>query len=81
MVVKIINIIFEVYMIFIIIYAVGSWFPQLREYRFYQLIEKVVEPPLSLLRKFIPPIGGIDITPAILIFILYAIQRLLISRL
>ncbi len=80
MIIKLISILFDIYMIFILIYAVGSWFPQMREYRFYQIIEKLVEPPLSLLRKFIPPIGGIDITPAILIFILFALQRIIVSR-
>jgi len=80
MIIKIISILFDIYMIFIIIYAVGSWFPQMREYRFYQIIERLVEPPLNILRKFIPPIGGIDITPAILIFILFFIQRLIVSK-
>ncbi len=80
MIVKLISLLFDIYMIFVLIYAVGSWFPQMREYRFYQIIERLVEPPLSLLRRVIPPIGGIDITPAILIFILFAIQRIIVSK-
>lgn len=41
------------------------------------LLNKVTEPVYKPLRKFIPPIGGIDITPIIVIFGIFLLQSLI----
>jgi YggT family protein len=41
------------------------------------LLNKVTEPVYKPLRKFIPPIGGIDITPIIVIFGIFLLQNLI----
>ncbi|MEQ8655039.1 MAG: YggT family protein [Kiloniellales bacterium] len=38
---------------------------------------KITEPPLRPIRKIIPDLGGIDISPIILILILYFVQGML----
>ena len=40
------------------------------------LLEKATDPVMSRIRKFIPPIGGIDITPIIVIFGIYLLQSI-----
>ena len=43
-----------------------------------RLLEKLTEPVFRPLRKFIPPIAGIDITPIIVIFLLAVLQKVVI---
>lgn len=42
-----------------------------------KLLNKLTEPVYKPLRKFIPPIGGIDITPIIVIFAIFLLQNLI----
>ncbi len=42
------------------------------------LLNKLTEPVYKPLRKFIPPIAGIDITPIIVIFGIFLLQELII---
>ncbi len=43
-----------------------------------KLLNKLTEPVYKPLRKFIPPIGGIDITPIIVIFAIFLLQNLIV---
>ena len=43
-----------------------------------KLLEKATEPVYKPLRKYIPSIGGIDITPIIVIFGIYLAKNLVI---
>ena len=58
------------YSFLLIIYILMSWVPSMRENRFGQFLGKIVEPYLSFFRKFIPPLGMIDISPIVAIFAL-----------
>jgi YggT family protein len=42
------------------------------------LLYRITEPALRPLRRFIPNLGGVDITPVVLIFILWLITKILI---
>lgn len=42
------------------------------------LLNKLTEPVYKPLRKFIPPIGGIDITPIIVIFAIFLLKNLIV---
>ena len=75
MFIKLLNILTEFLILLVFIHAVGSWFPQLRESRAYALIDSVVEPMLRPIRQVLPTMGGIDLSPMVLIFILILINR------
>lgn len=60
----------QIYYWLIIIYILMSWLPNARESSFGELLGKIVEPYLSIFRRFIPPIGMIDISPIVAIFAL-----------
>ena len=77
MLLKLIHILIELLIILIFIHALGSWIPQIRESRFYELLDRIVEPMLRPIRQVLPHMGGIDISPMILIFILVIIDRLI----
>jgi len=43
------------------------------------LLNKITDPVFKPLRKYIPAIGGIDITPIIIIFAISILQRMIAS--
>jgi len=66
----------------IFIYVLMSWFPA-RGIIFdvQQVIGSLVEPYLGLFRRFIPPMGNIDLTPIIAYFVLQILVRALVQLL
>lgn len=79
MLLNLIQVAFYVYSILIIIYVFMSWLPQVQQSAFGVFLGKIVEPYLSVFRRFIPPFGMIDLSPIIAIFALQFVQRGLIS--
>ncbi len=75
MIFKIIHLLIQALILLIFIHALASWIPQIRESKFYDLIDRIVEPMLRPIRQVLPYMGGIDISPMILIFILILIDR------
>lgn len=43
------------------------------------LMNKVTNPLVLRLRKVIPPVGGIDLTPMVIIFGIYLLQNILLN--
>lgn len=68
-----------VYTYLVIAYVLLSWLPNARNSFIGEILGKLVEPYLSLFRRFIPPIGGmIDISPIVALialrFVIYGLQ-------
>jgi uncharacterized protein YggT (Ycf19 family) len=68
-----------VYTYLVIAYVLLSWLPNARDSFIGEILGKLVEPYLSLFRRFIPPIGGmIDISPIVALialrFVIYGLQ-------
>ncbi|SDT39242.1 YggT family protein/cell division inhibitor SepF [Paenibacillaceae bacterium GAS479] len=60
-----------IYSFLIIGYILLSWLPNARESFIGEFLGKIVEPYLSIFRRFIPPIGGmLDISPIVALFAL-----------
>lgn len=59
----IIDRIFLVYVIMLFIRILSSWFPEYSHTRFIQFISFYTDPYLNLFRRFIPPLGMMDISP------------------
>ncbi|AXI09009.1 YggT family protein [Oceanobacillus sp. 143] len=68
---KILNLALTIYNFAIIIYIFMSWFPGARESSFGLMLGKIVDPYLDVFRRFIPPLGMIDFSPIVAIFVLY----------
>lgn len=66
---------FQIYTILLVIYILMSWVPSMRETKFGQFLAVIVEPYLGFFRKFIPPLGMIDISPIVALFALSLIQK------
>lgn len=50
-------------------------------YKGVRLLNRAVEPGMSRLRKIIPPIGNIDFTPMVMMFLIMGAQSLLVNLL
>ncbi|WP_099158009.1 YggT family protein [Virgibacillus ndiopensis] len=60
-----------IYSYALIVYIFMSWFPGARESTFGSLLARITEPYLEQFRKIIPPLGMIDLSPIVAIFVLY----------
>lgn len=50
-------------------------------YNAVKMLDRIVSPLLAPFRRFIPPLGGMDVTPVILIIIIVAAQQALLPAL
>lgn len=66
---------FRAYYWLIFIYVLMSWVPPVRDSGFGRIITRIVEPYLSIFRKIIPPIGGIDLSPIVAILLYNVLTR------
>lgn len=58
----------------LIIYILMSWFPNARESSIGQFLARVCEPYLEPFRRFVPPLGMIDISPIVAFIVLNLAQ-------
>ncbi|MFQ6091613.1 MAG: YggT family protein [bacterium] len=73
-IVKLLN----VYLVVVLIRVILSWVRPNPYNPFVQVIYKLTEPVLAPIRRIVPPIGGtIDVSPIILVFIIYVIMSIL----
>ena len=75
MIFQLITTAFLVYRFMLIGYILMSWIPALQESAAGRFLETVCEPYLGFFRKFIPPIGMIDISPIVGLFVLMFIEQ------
>lgn len=76
-----INILFQVYMVMLLVRILGSWFPELSRYRFMQFLSFYTDPYLNFFRRFIPPLGMFDLSPIVAFFALQIMNKLVIALL
>ncbi|GIW05383.1 MAG: hypothetical protein KatS3mg060_0188 [Dehalococcoidia bacterium] len=67
---------FQILTIAIIIRALLSWFPIDRSNPLVTILDQITEPVLAPLRRIIPTIGMIDITPLVAILLLQLLQSI-----
>ncbi len=83
--VRVLSLAIELYIYMVIGMAILSWliaFDVINRHNKFvstvgRFLWKLTEPPLRPIRKILPDLGGIDISPIILILILYFLQGML----
>ncbi len=71
----------NLYVFLIFVYVLMSWFPHNRGFvaSLYEALRAICEPYLSIFRRILPSMGGIDFSPIIAIFVLQLLVRLVFS--
>ncbi len=77
LVITIVNAIFTVLTYFIVIYSLLTFFLD-PFHPVRRTMAKIAEPMLLPIRKLIPPLGGFDISPIILIFIIQILGSIIV---
>jgi YggT family protein len=71
---NVVNLLFNIYYFCLIGYILMSWIPALQSSAVGRFLETVCEPYLGFFRKFIPPIGMIDLSPIVGLIVLGFIE-------
>lgn len=77
----------DFYTLIVFFYVVVSWlfhFNILNSqnvflWKVFESFKKLTDPPLNYIRRYLPNFGGIDISPVLLILIIYLFKDLLIE--
>ena len=72
--IPIISLLFEILRIVLLIRIVLSWLPHNRNHPLINIIYQMTEPLLEPFRNMINPIGGIDLSPIIVFFLINIIK-------
>jgi YggT family protein len=76
-----VSILFQVLIIAILIRALISWFPISPGSPLVRLLEDITEPILAPLRRVVPRLGMMDITPIVAMIGLQLLEQILITSL
>lgn len=76
--IEIINLLFDLIYFFLIARIILSWFPHNRYHPIIKIIYNFTDPLLSPFKNMINPIGGIDLSPIIVFFLLRIVRDYLI---
>ncbi len=68
----------DAYTIIIIIRVLLSWIRHNPYNPLIRFVYQITEPPLRWIRRYVPTLGGLDLSPLILILVVYIMERILI---
>jgi len=74
---RLVDLVFTLYTLAFIARALLSWFRISYYHPVARFLIQITEPVLAPLRRFIPPMGGLDVTPMVALFILWFVEQLL----
>ena len=77
----------DFYTLIVFFYVVVSWLfhfnilnsQNIFLWRVFESFRKLTDPPLNYIRRYLPNLGGLDISPVLLILIIYLFKDLLIE--
>jgi len=78
---SVLHLFLTLYMYAIIARAVMSWLNPNPYNTIVRFIYQITDPVLDRVRQFIPPISGLDLSPIIVIFAIFFLDKFLVSTL
>ncbi len=76
-VLRLADLVLSIYTWVIIIRCIISWVMPIPYHPVARFFYRVTEPVLAPLRRIIPPIGGLDLSPLVAILLIYFLQTLI----
>ena len=58
------------YNVMILVCVVISYLPELQRSKFAEILSRMVDPFLAIFRRFVPSIGGLDVSPLLAMVLL-----------
>ncbi len=80
-IVDLVHLFFNIFIFAIFIQAILSWLPQAGANPMQNLLGAITEPVLRPIRRFVPPLGGMDLSSLVAIIGLYALQLFVVGTL
>ena len=86
---SLIDTVFTLYIILLLASVISSWLVQFNIlntqnqfiYTLLGFLYRITEPALRLVRRVIPPLGGFDLSPMVLIILLYFLRDVIVDNL
>jgi YggT family protein len=66
----------SLYSLIVLAAVVLSWVPAARENQIARYIDAATEPVFARIRRVVPPLGGLDLSPMVLLVLLQVLRRL-----
>lgn len=73
----IVDTLFSVYMIMLVVRVCSSWFPDLQDQSWLRFIRFYTDPYLNFFRRFVPPLGMLDLSPIVAFFALQFLEMII----
>lgn len=71
---------FQLLQLILIVRILLTWFPNINWWNQpFKFLREVTDPLLEPFRRMIPPIGGIDLSPMVLFFVIGLLERVVLS--
>jgi YggT family protein len=67
----------DLYSLVLLVTVVMSWLPVDRRNPLTTLLDGLTEPVLAPIRRALPPMGGVDLSPMVLLIVLQFLKRVL----
>jgi YggT family protein len=81
-VIALIRLLFQAFYVLLIIRVVLSWVPGVaQDHPAVNLVFRVTSPILTPIRRIMPPMGGLDLSPLVAILLLTVVQTLVLNLL
>ncbi len=78
---QVVNMVLNIYMWIVIIAALISWVNPDPYNPIVRFLHRATEPVFQRVRRFIPPMGGIDLSPLVVLLAIYFLQYFLVTTL
>ena len=69
----------DLYSLVVLVAVILSWVPLDRRHPLMTIAHGLTEPVLAPIRKVLPPMGGLDLSPMVLLIALQILKELLVS--
>lgn len=77
-----VNLLFQAFYILLLIRVILSWVPGIDYHHpAVQFVHRVTSPVLNPIRRAVPPVGGLDLSPLVAILLVIVAQRLVVGLL
>jgi YggT family protein len=73
---RLIGALIDLYSLVVLAAVILSWLPAARRHPLAMMVYRLTEPVLASIRRALPPLGGLDLSPIVLLVALRLLKRI-----